>query len=354
MSNVDFPPFRPHPLLRNRHAQTLAGVYLPAPCEYRAVPRQVTLDDGDRILLHDDCPPDWKPGGRAALLIHGMCGSYKSGYMQRIAAKLNDRGVRTFRKDLRGFGAGVTIARNFCHAGRSEDVAQALQEVAELCPQSPVTLIGFSLGGNLSLKYMGEMEDLAPDYLDSAVVVAPPIDLIHCAHNLRQGFNRFYDWSFVKELHQLLHRRRREVPDLVDRRVHPLPRRLREFDDVYTAPLAGFKNAKDYYTHSSSAWHLSKVTVPTLIIAAADDPIVPPAMFERHMLSSAITLYMTTHGGHLGYIGVAGVDPDRRWLDWRVLDWITQIDRKDSENNLAAKRSIRTSRSPSRHASLAR
>ncbi len=320
----DIPNFRPHPLLRSGHAQTVAGVYLPELSRpYRAKLRMVHLEDGDRLLLHDDCPTDWPVAGRAALLLHGLGGSHESGYMVRVAAKLNQCGVRTFRKDLRGFGAGYRTARHHCHAGRTDDAAACLDFVGHLCPESPVTIIGFSMGGNIVLKLLGELGDSAPKSLNSAVAVCPPIDLTHCARHLRTGMNRVYDWSFVRTLHGLLHRRRRTVPGLVDRQLRPLPKRLRDFDDRYTAPLVGYSGAKEYYLECSSAPLLPQIRVPTLIIAAADDPVIPVAMFERYALSPSVTLHITNHGGHLGFIGVRGVDADRRWLDWRVVDWVT-------------------------------
>jgi hypothetical protein len=101
-----------------------------------------------------------------------------------------------------------------------------------------------------------------------------------------------------------------------------MPRRLREFDDLYTAPLSGFSGVREYYSRASSAPYLASIRVPTLIITAEDDPVVPVSMFERHPVSSATTLHVTHYGGHLGYVGVAGVDPDRRWLDWRIVEWV--------------------------------
>ena len=122
MPRDSLPPFRQHLLFRGGHAQTLAGAYLPGRrYRYRAEQREVTLPDGDRIVLHDDCPAGWQSGQRAALLIHGLAGSHQSGYMQRIAHKLQARGVRAFRMDLRGCGAGAGLARLPYHSGRSED-----------------------------------------------------------------------------------------------------------------------------------------------------------------------------------------------------------------------------------------
>jgi predicted alpha/beta-fold hydrolase len=335
MSENGFPAFRPPLWIKSGHAQTIVGAYLPnaytraaGPVRHTAVRHAVRLDDGDHVLCHDERPADWRPGARAAVLIHGLCGSSASNYMVRVAAKLNARGVRTFRKTLRGFGDGVPYARRACHAGQTADVAAVLERAIELCPGSPITLIGFSLGANMVLKLLGELEDFGPRELDSAVAVAPPIDLVHCCRHLRTGLNRLYDWSFVRSLHALVQQRRRSVPDLHDLPLRRLPRRLREFDDIYTAPLIGFAGAMDYYSKASAAPYLAHVRRPTLLVAAADDPIIPVEMFSNYPLSPQIKMLVTRHGGHLGWVGVAGLDPDRRWLDWRIVDWTLQRDRR--------------------------
>ncbi|HQU44402.1 MAG TPA: alpha/beta fold hydrolase, partial [Pirellulales bacterium] len=161
------------------HFQTLAGVYLPGRrFVYKARQHRVTLDDGDQIVLHDDCPEGWQPGDRVALLIHGLAGCHQSIYMLRIAARLEELGVRAFRMDLRGCGAGVGLARLPYHAGRSEDAAAALETIARLCPASPVALVGFSMGGNIALKLLGELGEERCGHLDRAVAVCPPFDLL--------------------------------------------------------------------------------------------------------------------------------------------------------------------------------
>ncbi|MEQ8788136.1 MAG: alpha/beta fold hydrolase [Pirellulaceae bacterium] len=349
MSAIGFPPFRPPVWMKNGHAQTVLGAYLPSPYTTQPVCHRVVLDDGDHLLCFDDRPNSWKEGDRVALLVHGLCGSSTSGYMNRVAAKLNDVGVRTFRKTLRGFGEGVTTARRSCHAGLTADVAAALEHAISLCPGSPITLVGFSLGANLVLKLLGELEDLGPAALDSAVAAAPPIDLIHCARHLRLGLNRLYDWSFIRSLHALVHERRRSVPDLHDLPLRSLPRRLLEFDDQYTAPLIGYAGATEYYTEASSARYLHRIRRRTLIVTAADDPVIPVEMFDNYEMSDCVTLRVTEHGGHLGWIGVSGVDPDRRWLDWRIVEWVLALDARQPE---AAKTPVQPSNTGSARSPL--
>ena len=317
------PAFRPHRLLWGGHVQTLASLYWPGAAEpYCAQRRLIRLADGDQLVLHDDCPANWKPGDRVALLVHGLLGCHQSPYMVRIAARLCARGVRTFRLDLRGCGAGLKLARWPYHSGRSEDAAAALLAIESLCPASPATLIGFSLGGNIALKLLGEAPEHLPPNLDSAIAVGPPVDLTLSSRRIGTGINRIYDRYFARRLYNGILLRRRAVADLVTVALKRRPRSLWEFDECYTAAVGGFGTAERYYAQSSALQFLPNIQVPTLILAARNDPLIPIAPLETAGLSPAITLHITDGGGHLGYIGRPNGDPDGRWLDWRVVDWV--------------------------------
>lgn len=319
-------PFRQHPLLRGGHVQTLAGVFLPGVRHpYRARQHRVQLADGDQIVLHDDCPAEWRTGDRTALLIHGLAGCHQSPYMQRIAAKFVERGVRTFRMDLRGCGAGFGLARLPYHGGRSEDAAAALAAIAEVCPGSPTTVIGFSLGGNITLKLLGELGEARCGGLDSAVAVCPPVDLQAAVERMALPLNRAYDRHFVRLLLRQMRERQRVLPDAPAPVFARPPRRLFDFDDQYTAPVCGFGSAANYYRLASSAQFASAIRQPTLVIASRDDPLAPWRPLAQLSGLPFIQLEITERGGHLGFIGRPGVDPDRRWLDWRIVEWVASL-----------------------------
>lgn len=330
-----FPPFEAHPLLRNGHAQTLAALF----CKREQFDEQtrqceVALPDGDTIVLHDDCPEGWQTGGPVALLIHGLAGCHASPYMRRIASKLRAKGVRTFRMDLRGCGAGLALAKRPYHAGRSGDALAALSAIAALCPHSPVTLVGFSLGGNIALKLLGERPADVPANLRRAIAICPPIDLARSVQAIGRGANRLYDRYFARLLARQVADRLAVAPQSLVPADWPqpnaklqksrrLPRGIAEFDEVFTAPLSDFVSAANYYRLCSSARFLTRIEVPTLIVAAADDPLVPVGLFEDAAVSQAVALYIAPRGGHLGFISRGRGDPDRRWMDWRVVDWCT-------------------------------
>lgn len=318
-----FPPFVPHPLLRGGHLQTIAGVYLARRLPpYRAAQHVVALPDGDRIMLHDDRPEQWHPGDRVALLLHGVAGCHGSPYLVRVAEKLNRIGVRTFRMDMRGCGAARAMAEYPGHAGRSEDAAAAVAKIQQAAPGSPLTLVGFSMGGNIVLKMLGEAASHLPGNVDGAVALAPPIDLICCGKNIDRGWNRMYSRNFTRLLVQYVRERRETVPAIAARPLLPYPTSIVDFDNRFTAPLSGFRDVWDYYEQASAWPVLARVAVPTLILTAKDDPVVPFSMFERACFSSTIQLVAPDRGGHIGFVAHRNADPDRWWMDWRIIQWI--------------------------------
>jgi predicted alpha/beta-fold hydrolase len=319
-----FPTFRPHPLVRGGHAQTLVGAYLPHGGKLTGtVDHRIEMPDGDVLVLHDNRPAVWQPGERVVLMIHGLGGAHHSPYCERLALRLTERGVRTFRLDQRGCGAGVNLARYPGHAGRSEDATAAIERVAQLCPGSPVSAIGYSLGGNIILKLAGECGASPPGGLDQVAAVCPPIDLRYCARSISRGFNWVYDRAFIRSLTRLVEARATQSPEFYEKiPLRPRPYKLEEFDNRITAPLSGFRDSAHYYEVCSSAPLLTQIAVPTLILSAADDPLIPADMFETTPHSSAVQIHVASSGGHLGFLAAKNGDPDRRWLDWRLMEWM--------------------------------
>ncbi len=373
------PPFRPPWWLKGAHAQTLAAAFWPARLdEHRAVERLVGLTDGDVVVVHEDCPVGWPSGGRVALLAHGLGGCHRSPLLVRLAAKLNARGVRVFRWDMRGCGAGVGLAGRPYHAGCSDDLRRVIESVLGWCSTSsdvattstcfttdrvagvessslqrlatthllgaakaptPATqaeivsacrlsLFGVSLSGNILLKYLGESPASVPSQVEQAIAVNPPMDLAASVRTLSGRINRMYDRHFVGSLTRHLAERQRLRPDAPLPDMTQLPRTLFEFDNWYTAPMSGFPDAPTYYAKCSAAQFVPQIKTPTTIITSNNDPMVPAEMFspDRIAYPEAVRLHIATGGGHVGYIARPGLDPDVHWLDWRVVDLITAGD----------------------------
>jgi uncharacterized protein len=315
------PEFQPLPLLSNRHLQTLLGHYLPGPRLTHPTREQVIrLPDGDGLVLHDTEPPGWRPGERVAVLVHGLIGSHDSPAVRRVAARLLAQGVRVVRLDLRGAGKGMPLARKAYHAGRSDDVRAALDEVHRWSPLSPIVLVGISLGGNLALKLAGEAADRPAAWLERVAAVCPPIDLVRCSRLLLHPRNRPYERFFLNGLLTAAYQRQRCFPDLPPLR---FPRRMncRIFDDLYTAPRNGFADAVDYYRRASAMPYVARIAVPTLILTARDDPFIAVEPFDELQPPPNVLVRIADHGGHVGFVGWDGAG-GVRWAEHGLTEWV--------------------------------
>ncbi|MFO0429267.1 MAG: YheT family hydrolase [Planctomyces sp.] len=322
----EIPPFVPARGMANRHLQTIIGTFFQQKVKLvGTTQRKLRLEDDDFLILHDDRPSVWNPGDHVVLLLHGLTGCHQSGYMVRTGAKLFERGVRVFRMDHRGCGAGASLAKQPYHAGRTEDLDAAIRLIERLCPGSPISLAGYSISGNLVLKYLGDYADSVPFSLFRAVAVCPPVDLRHSVESLDQGhIRRQYNSYFTRLLLNTVTHGPLWRPDVPLAKALRMPKRLFEFDDLYTAPASGYDSALHYYEAASSLSVLSRIRVHTTILAAQDDPLVCPQPLLDARLPTNVRMYMTQYGGHLGFLARRGTDPDCRWMDWRVINWLLE------------------------------
>lgn len=326
---AEYPMLRPRWWGFNGHVQTLASFFLRGPVSVKQPQSYVVpLADEDRLVIHDDQPRAWITGDRIAILIPGLCGCHASPYIRRIAMRLRRHGIRTIRVDMRGAGTSELISRGHLHAGCSNDLVDVIHFVHRLSPLSKISLVGFSLGGNIVLKTFCDWADRHPEFVDSGIAVAPPIDLEHCSLHLRAFGNRMYEYYFVSRLCNTLARRRQRVMNLVDNGLNPLPDRLIHFDDQFVAPVNGFAGARDYYSKCSTVNRLKQIYLSTIIVAADNDPVIPREIFEPSTFSSEIEFVGLRNGGHLGFLGNQHRDPDWHWLDWRICKWLSKLDER--------------------------
>ena len=329
--------FRPAWWLPGGHAQTLSAAFWkgPQPPE-RGIARQIALPDGDILVALDDQPTRWQAGDPAILMMHGLGGTARNPFLVRVTAKLLQHGVRVFRLNLRGCGAGAGLARLPYNAGGSGDLKAAVDTVINWCREpttrlagsrshTPLTLFGMSLSANVLLKYLGEEGSSIPASVDRAIALNPPIDLARSVRTLERPLNRGYDQYFVKALIDQVRRQSIHRPDFATL-PDPLPRTLFDFDDRFTARHGGYPHAAAYYFAASSLSRIPQIQVPTLILTAADDPLVPVEMFHEQQSNwpECVHVAITRGGGHLGYVGHGHADSDARWLDWRVCEFVTE------------------------------
>jgi len=313
--------FRPFTFLANAHLQTLLGNIFRGPkLAFPSQRRLVQLPDGDRLVVHDCIPPGWTHGQRIVLLVHGLGGSHQSGYMSRLATMLLPHGCRVLRMDLRGAGDGVALARKTYNAGCSHDVRAVANEIGRLAPNSPLVLVGMSLGGNIVLKLAGESAADPVANLAGVAAVSPPIDLERCAALMALGRNRLYERWFLHGLLKQVRCQWRCCPD-VPRIRFPPQLTLRRFDDLYTAPRGGFADALDYYRRCSAAQVVHRIQVPAFILTARDDPFIAVESFLKLPARSNVAVHVMDRGGHLGFVGADGAG-GFRWAERRVVDWV--------------------------------
>lgn len=271
------------------------------------------------------------------LLVHGITGCHGAPYMLRMASTMLSAGYRTFRMDARGCGSLQLAATTITHAGRSDDIGAAADWIAHR-HREPLHVVGVSLGGNQTLRWVSRIGRGADPpgagyrLLHSVTAVAPPIDLAACADSMDRPRNRVYNHYFIRGLMRRMSPAIAASPVVTDYRRNPPAKTLRQFDDRLTAPLAGYRGWRDYYDDASTASDLDAISIPTRIIAAADDPIIPANLFESLNLTlgnapdrvtstaddSRIEVQLTRYGGHAAYIGPRGT----RWLDEQIRHWI--------------------------------
>lgn len=318
-SDPVFEPFVPRTYLRNRHAMTLAGNFLPRKnnlpkaeeCLYR-------VEEETQVLCHCHWQPEaeHKP---TVIIVHGLEGSSLSQYVIGNASKAWDAGMNIVRMNMRTCGGTLQLTPSLYHSGLSSDVGAVLRAVIEQKKVRQVGLIGYSMGGNLVLKLAGELGTNAPAELKVVAAVSPAADLAASADAMHVGGNRIYEWKFLLSLMRTFERKRKLFPEIY-KKVERWPGSIREFDDVVTARYCGFESAQDYYTRAAAARVIDKIALPTLVVHAADDPFIRflPETRASMVANPHITLLETTHGGHCAFLAPSD-EYDGRWAERQIM-----------------------------------
>jgi predicted alpha/beta-fold hydrolase len=325
--------YRPHPLLRNGHFQTiLAGIHEGSLSPRNATIVPVALDDGDHLVVHEEIGPPVAQESKLVILVHGLGGDHSSPYLQRTTQALLHRGCRVWRVDLRGSGQAMQLGWRPAHAGCSADLAAVVQMARQRYPQSPISMVGFSLSGNILLKMLGELGagrlaiSLPEAGIQTAMAVAPPLDLHDCADNMDRWSRRLYTRYYLKLLEQQAAIKRDLWPQWKQLPSHPPVRSIRQFDSRYTAPLSGFRDWQHYYDEASSLPWLPEIKTPTEVILDRHDPIVTWSSFQKAQYDpNWVGFTHTKYGGHLGYFGIDDLGKIFRWMDYyvvqRLMNW---------------------------------
>ncbi|QSX29454.1 hydrolase [Shewanella cyperi] len=306
---------------RNPHLQTILPVLTKVP-RPKLQRERLELPDGDFLDL------DWQQtpanGEPVLVLIHGLEGSAQSHYARRMLLECRNQGLAAVVHHHRSCsGMPNRLSRSY-HSGDTEDLAFSLRHIASRFPHSPLLAVGYSLGGNVLAKFQGEQGEHSP--LTRAAVVSAPLTLSACAKRLEKGFSRVYQSYLLRQLQQKLRAKianpAMQMPVSADK-VDSL-NTFKEFDDKVTAPLHGFTGVDDYYHRASGLPFLGRITSPTLVLHAADDPFMTEAVIPTQaQLSGAVHYELYPHGGHVGFIDGGHPFKPRYFLERRVLAFLT-------------------------------
>jgi predicted alpha/beta-fold hydrolase len=326
-------PFAPRRFLSNGHLQTIVGNFLsrtyslPEPESQLIEVETANSARGASFVL---CHCHWQPTEVRSerltmVIVHGLEGSSCSPYVLGNSARALTAGCNVVRMNMRSCGAGEHLSPSIYHAGRSEDVALVMAELARTHLIRSFALVGYSMGGNLVLKLAGELGGGPPPYLKAVVGVSPLMDLIESAAALHQPQNRLYESMFLGDLLKRFRRKVELYPGLYSADGLNKIRTLWQFDEQVVARYGGFAGADDYHRSVASSNWVQDITVPTLILQALDDPFIrmTPETRAKLLANSRVRLVETRHGGHCAFLsfepGDAGFWAERTLLDFLLM-----------------------------------
>jgi predicted alpha/beta-fold hydrolase len=317
-------PFRPR--FTGGHKQTLYAWAkkrrFPALPEPEA--RYIDVAEDARVLAHCHFHPE-RARHPALILLHGLEGSSYAHYMRGMAEKAWAAGWNVVRLNQRNCGGTEHLSRGLYHSGLTADAKVVLRQLVDGDGVSQIAVAGYSLGGNLALRLAGEYGDAPPAELIAVVAVSPTMDLPRCVEALERRSNAFYHWNFLRNLRARMQRKAVAWPGVYELTPLPKIRSIRQFDETYTAPHHGFENAADYYHRASALRLIDRVTVPTLILTATNDPFVPPDLFRLDAVAGNphITTVLSEDGGHCAFVERATPDYDGYWAEREVVRFVS-------------------------------
>jgi predicted alpha/beta-fold hydrolase len=325
--------FEPRRLLRNGHLQTLAGTFLP---------RKWSLPEPENLLVEVEgpvggygpsyvlCQCHWQPEKVRSerltiVIVHGLEGSSSSQYVLGNAARALAAGLNVVRMNMRSCGGTDEISPTIYHSGRSQDVAAVVRKIIETQGPESVAVIGYSMGGNLVLKYAGEVADAPPPQLKAAVGVSPLMDLAVSSAALHEPQNRLYELHFLRSMLERVRRKAVLFPNIYSGHGLEKIRTMRLFDQHIVARYGEFAGADEYYYSVASCQFAARFRVPTLILHSLDDPFIRmlPATRVALIENPHVTYVETQYGGHCAFLSPAKND-DGYWAEKTLLGFLLQ------------------------------
>jgi len=319
--------FNPSFLLKNRHIQTLYSSL------FRKIPphdffiEKFKLSDGDFVDCYWYNKQQTNSDKPIVILFHGLAGSYKSPYIQGTMRELDANSFNSVLMHFRGCSGVMNIEAKSYHSGKTDDALEFVNSLLVEYKKSKLFAIGYSLGGNMLLKLLGELGDKSP--FIATMAVSAPMQLDICGDSMDSGFSKIYQRHLMKSLNESLEQKcdMHDMKSLInlDKKNVKNFKTFWEFDDAYTAPIHGFKDAKDYYAKSSSKQFLKHIKTNTLIIHSSDDPFMTPKVIpNKDEVSLHVDLEIYQNGGHVGFIEGTPFKP-KYWLEKRVVEYFKRF-----------------------------
>jgi uncharacterized protein len=304
--------------LSNGHFQTIL------PNIYREIkfmaPRveEIQTADGDFLEL------DWyacEGSDKIVVLSHGLEGNSRRRYMRGMAKYMHFKGYHVLAWNFRSCGSRMNRALRFYHSGDTEDIGTIIDHITSFEKYKSIYLIGFSMGGNISLKYLGEQSENVNPKVKAAVTFSVPLDLVGSSKVLSKWWNNFYMQRFIRSLRKKIELKSKIYPEELDLEGYERIRSFKGFDNKYTAPLHGFEDAFDYWQKSSSLHYLDKITVPALIVNALNDTFLSESCFPYDIAKNSELIFLETPktGGHVGFFSLDEI----YWTEKRAAEFLS-------------------------------
>jgi uncharacterized protein len=309
------------------HLRTLWGKLVRRPISLRTRVERWHTPDGDELELHRSDSANGASGlGARLLVLHGLEGTIRSHYLQGILGEAARRGWSADALIFRTCNGEMTRARRLYHSGETTDLDLVVERLVREHPGQPLALVGFSLGGNVLLKWLGERGEGLPLEVRAAAAVSVPFDLERGSRFIEHGFARVYTRHFLRTLRAKARIKLEHDPALFDASALERARTLFDFDDAVTAPVHGFESATDYYARSSSLGFLLRIHCPTLLLSAYDDPFLPPEVLGDVARVAQKNPYLTVEfherGGHVGFVSGRVPWAPRYYAEDRALSFL--------------------------------
>lgn len=305
----------------NRHIETMVPALLRKPKNIPSYQRErLETKDGDFLDI------DWARNKKDRLVIisHGLEGNSEKPYMRGMGRAFYDKYWDVLAWNYRGCSGELNRTNRFYHSGATGDLEFVIEHAVDQGYEQ-IVLVGFSLGGNLTLKYLGESDTKKYKQVMKACVFSVPIDLAGCSIEINKPHNFLYSLRFLRSLNKKVRNKLASAPDFMGIKKFRNAKSVYQFDDIITAPLHGFEGADDYYNRCSSRNFIKDITIPTLVVNAINDPFLSKSCYETTFFEKSNCVFFETplHGGHVGF---SEYNKDGLfWSEKRALEWVENI-----------------------------